>query len=670
MGLSGNPPVNFASAYRRHMKSQFTSKKPAAGYPSSVNGSQGTPPSSTPNLESAPPQQTPDQPQFEIPQTAGPNSPNAAKRENVWSRSKPEVNSQPTSPVITSEQQPAEEHAVRQQGAVWKHKKPDDLSQPTSPIVTQPEPPSVQDIPVEPSPPAGLKPSAEPAAPPAESVMATPSPNPSTAATPTTVPSISPPVEQAAPTVSLTGVQTGVPDIDPPALSATPLNTTASVTPLVATPIPTGQYHEAENPSEPRTSHRDDLETGVRDVARSHAVADVQVGDATALNEPPALEQQANSPSGWQLALTIAARGAFDGVYTATGKTFGELAAAGCYMLPENSEVLKWVKNVLCACPAIAGGGLGAIAGASVGKRMDERWRLDNRAFEIVGGSLGLVAGAGIGTLTPVSYALRGMSHTAQLAALVRSIVYPLVRDLLTASTSRALGTVRPPDDFARRAKMTLVATIFYFGFSVGSSAANAELGNVSTSSFERYMREVMSHVGVSAGVELLDTVVGTVIRAMWWVPFVDRLAHQRAQGDPVPFYYREPDVYRPHPDSGSTISRWLRNPFTVSTLFSGVARYFGVNLVQTVPLPEHFDNFLVNLGASAINGATEFRGMSAQWLENSFGELREARPVNARLEPAQPPLDTADLEANDIPLPAHNTEATGTDAPQQPAAH
>ncbi len=116
MGLSGNPPVNFASAYRRHMKSQFTSKKPAAGYPSSVNGSQGTPPSSTPNLESAPPQQTPDQPQFEIPQTAGPNSPNAAKRENVWSRSKPEVNSQPTSPVITSEQQPAEEHAVRQQG--------------------------------------------------------------------------------------------------------------------------------------------------------------------------------------------------------------------------------------------------------------------------------------------------------------------------------------------------------------------------------------------------------------------------------------------------------------------------------------------------------------------------------------------------------------------------
>ncbi|MBN9096177.1 hypothetical protein [Pandoraea pnomenusa] len=652
------------------MKSQFTSKKPAAGYPSSVNGSQGTPPSSTPNLESAPPQQTPDQPQFEIPQTAGPNSPNAAKRENVWSRSKPEVNSQPTSPVITSEQQPAEEHAVRQQGAVWKHKKPDDLSQPTSPIVTQPEPPSVQDIPVEPSPPAGLKPSAEPAAPPAESVMATPSPNPSTAATPTTVPSISPPVEQAAPTVSLTGVQTGVPDIDPPALSATPLNTTASVTPLVATPIPTGQYHEAENPSEPRTSHRDDLETGVRDVARSHAVADVQVGDATALNEPPALEQQANSPSGWQLALTIAARGAFDGVYTATGKTFGELAAAGCYMLPENSEVLKWVKNVLCACPAIAGGGLGAIAGASVGKRMDERWRLDNRAFEIVGGSLGLVAGAGIGTLTPVSYALRGMSHTAQLAALVRSIVYPLVRDLLTASTSRALGTVRPPDDFARRAKMTLVATIFYFGFSVGSSAANAELGNVSTSSFERYMREVMSHVGVSAGVELLDTVVGTVIRAMWWVPFVDRLAHQRAQGDPVPFYYREPDVYRPHPDSGSTISRWLRNPFTVSTLFSGVARYFGVNLVQTVPLPEHFDNFLVNLGASAINGATEFRGMSAQWLENSFGELREARPVNARLEPAQPPLDTADLEANDIPLPAHNTEATGTDAPQQPAAH
>lgn len=650
------------------MKSQITSKRPATGYPSSVNGSQGTPLSSSPNVESSPPQQTPAQPEIEILQTAGPNSPNAREWKQVWNQGKNDPRSQPTSPAITSQQPPTEEPVPKPGARVWMHKKQDEPSQPTSPIVTQSQQPPVEDMPAEPPVPAHKSP-AKRAAPPTDSVAAAPSPNPSTAATPTTAPSIPLHVEQAAPNVSSTALQTGEPGIAPPAPYAVPTNTTVSAEPLDTAPITAARYQETENPPEPRVSHRDAVEEGEQDVARSHAVADIQVGNAAAPNEVPALEQIANSPSGWQLALTIAARGTFDGAYTATGKTFAELAAAGCYMLPEDSEALKWVKNVLCACPVIAGGGLGVIAGVAVGKKVAERWQLDNRAFEIVGGSLGAVAGAGIGTLTPMSYVLRGMSQTAQLAALVRSIIYPLVRDVLTASTSRALGTVRPPDDFARRAKMTLVATIFYFAFSVGSSAANAELGNASTSAFARYMREIMSHVGVSAGVELLDTIVGTVIRAMWWVPCVDAAARERAEDGSMPFYYQEPDVYRPHPDSGSTLSRWLRNPFTVSTLFSGVARYFGVNLVQTVPLPDHFDNFLVNLGASAINGATEFRGMSAQWLENSYVELRQARPQHAEQEPAPGPLDMGDME-HGIPLQVRNTEATGTGAPPPPATH
>lgn len=321
-------------------------------------------------------------------------------------------------------------------------------------------------------------------------------------------------------------------------------------------------------------------------------------------------------------------RGGLDGLYTAVGKLGGEVAAGLLLTNKVESTAALWILRLF---PPVMGATLGVALGSRLGTYVGEKLGISSTAQyspSKIGGVTGGVVMLGIGALTPISYGLR-LSQTVQIASLTRNIVYPIIRDLLTQATRECGPRVEPPTDSARRFKMTLAAALIYGVWSVGGAASNAALGNPSTQTLSQYLLDALPHVGVSAGVEFLDTVSGIASRAFQTARQPDVLAPPVEQQMPGAFepelalempdapeltvasapppdhYYQEPGVFRPH-------EHFLQAPDPVATWIAAHARIVGVNAVQIVPAPANFEQFYLNLLQCVLNASTEFRGISA----------------------------------------------------------
>jgi len=313
--------------------------------------------------------------------------------------------------------------------------------------------------------------------------------------------------------------------------------------------------------------------------------------DAT-VAQPAGNNANAPPPSCWKISGNAFARGITDGAYTFAGKITGETAAGAIFSRACENDALLWSLRLL---PPLAGLTWGATMGYAVGDAYTkgrDTTAEKKRLIKIGLATVGAVVLGGIGALTPVSLSLQ-FSKTTQIAYLARSTIYPIIRDLLTQSTTTLFGQSSWPDDqLSRTAKDNAKAAACYLVWSLLGGFAQAGLGSVPDEAKKEilsYLGSVSPHVAVSAAVEMADTISGTLIRS-----------------------YSPLELGRPEYEQGASLAR----PDPVATYINAHARYVAVNLVQLPP-----SSTGINDGKgygwialqSALNAATEFRGMASK---------------------------------------------------------